>query len=65
MYLIIKHDFDNMENRAPWYTTIIGYVENELDADVWIKSQNNKKYKGWDSKMYPYYTKEKIERVCI
>lgn len=65
MYLIVKHDFDNMENHEPWYTTIIGYAEDETDADMWMNSQNDKQYKGWDGRMYPYYTKEKIEKVCV
>lgn len=65
MYLIIKHDFDNMENYNPDYTTVIGYIKDELDANAWIESQNDKQYKGWDGAMYPYYTKEKIEKISI
>lgn len=65
MYLIIKHDFDNMENHNPDYTTVIGYIKDELDADAWMKSQNHKHYKGWDGKMYPYYTMQKIEKIDI
>lgn len=65
MYLIIKHDFDNMENHNPYYTTIIGYIKDELDADVYCMSQNYEQYKGWDGKLYPYYTKQKIEKIDI
>lgn len=63
MYLIVKHDFDNMENYNPDYTTIIGYIKDELDADTWIKSQNDKQYRGYDGEMYPYYTKENIKKI--
>lgn len=63
MYLIIKHDFDNLENYNPHYTTIVGYIEGELDADIWIQKQDKEQYKGWNGEMYPYYTKHKIEEL--
>ena len=65
MYLIVKHDFDILENHNSEYTTIIGYVENELYADVWIGSRHDKQYRGWNGQMYPYYTKHKIKRIYI
>jgi hypothetical protein len=67
MFLIIKHGFDSMENElgSARYTSIIGCIENELDADAWIASQDIQQYKGWDGNMYPYYTKKKVERVNI
>lgn len=66
MYLIVKHSFDSLENYDPEYTEVIGYIKDELDADSWIKSQDDKKqYKGWNGKMYPYYTKQKIEKITL
>ena len=66
MYLIVKHSFDSLENYDPEYTEVIGYIEDELDADAWIESQGNKEqYKGWDGMMYPYYTKQKIEEIAL
>lgn len=65
MYLIIRHDFDNMENRYPERTKIIGYIKDGLDADAWCMSQNYEQYRGWDGKLYPYYTKQKIEKINI
>lgn len=65
MYLIVKHDFDNMENYNPERITIIGYIKDGLDADAWCMSQNYEQYKNWNEKTYPYYTKHKIEKIDI
>ena len=65
MYLIVKHDFDIMENHNPERAIIIGYIENELDADTWCMSQNYGQYKDSDGKTYPYYTRHKIEKINI
>lgn len=66
MYLIIKHNFDNMENHNPEYTELVGYIKDELDADAWIESQGDiELYKGWNGMMYPYYTKQKIKKIEI
>ena len=43
MYLIVKHSFDSLENYDPEYTEVIGYIKDELGADSWIKSQDDKK----------------------
>lgn len=53
MYLIIKHDFDNMENHDPWLQEIVGYVEDEISAIRWINeiTKSLKQYKGWDGSM--------------
>lgn len=63
MYIVIKHDFDNMENYTPHISKVVGYIRNKVRADAWIKSQNDKQYKGWDEKIYPYYTKEKVRKL--
>ncbi|MBE6803251.1 MAG: hypothetical protein E7530_10310 [Ruminococcaceae bacterium] len=65
MFLIIKHLFDNMENREPYEYEIVGYVEDETSANNWIAqhSKDIKLYKGYDGKTYPYYTKKRIEKL--
>lgn len=67
MYIIQKHGFDNMENRNPWYTDIIGYIDtdDEETAKKYVegKTENAKKYKGWDGKMYPYFTYTALEKL--
>lgn len=65
MYLIIKHDFDNMENHEPWLQEIVGYVEDELSAIRWINetTKSLRQYKGWDGSMYPYYEKRFVEKI--
>lgn len=66
MFVIIQHDFDNMENYTPHFESVIGYIKDELDADAWIEAQkDNVKYKGYDGKMYPRYTKQKIEKIAL
>ena len=66
IYLIVRHDFNEMENRNPYEITNIGYIEDELDADKWIESHNDKELgKSWGKVIYPYYTKEKIEKINI
>lgn len=66
-YLIIKHTFNNMENTYPDESEIVGYVENEQDADKWIESNVKQLniYKGWDGCTYPYYTKELVKKLHI
>lgn len=62
MYVIVEHNFDNMATRNPEYSKVIGYIDNESDADAWIKSSNyNTKYTGWNKIAYPFYTKIEVE----
>ncbi len=65
MYLIIKHDFDNMENKDPWFNEIVGYTEDEIGAIKYINEiiKDIKQYSGYDGSMYPYYTKRYIEKL--
>lgn len=65
MYIIIKHDFDNMENQEPWFQEIVGYVDDEVSAIKWINDtiKDLRQYKGWDGGMYPYYEKKFIEKL--
>lgn len=67
MYVIEKHGFDNMENRNPWYSEIVGVVN--IDDEEAVKeytermTRDAKKYKGWDKKEYPYYTYKPIAEI--
>ena len=65
MYLIIKHDFDNMENHDPWFQEIVGYVDDEVSAIKWINetTKDLRQYKGCDGGIYPYYEKKFIEKL--
>lgn len=65
MYLIIKNDFDNLENHNPYVENIVGYVEDENSAIQWINGimEKIKQYKGYDGGTYPYYEKRHIEKL--
>ena len=68
IFLIIKHDFDNLENNSAQahIKQIIGYVESEEQAKVEIEILEIKphySFRGWDGNMYPYWTIEKIEHA--
>jgi len=65
MYIVIEHNFDNMENHNPNYSNIVGYVEDETSAIKWIeeKKQNINQHKGWDGEMYPYFDYKFIKKL--
>ena len=65
MYLIIKHDFDNIENQHPWFEEIIGYVDDEISAIQWINAirKDLHQYKGYDGSTYPWYEKRYVEKL--
>lgn len=58
IWLIIKYDFDNIENHRgeAMRETIIGYYDNYDNAVNFIQSSKQEKiYKGWDNNEYPWY----------
>lgn len=62
VYLIIRKDFDNYENRNPIKETIVGYIKNEVKAQNTVSELNeNPTYKGWDNKDYPQFYYIKVE----
>ena len=76
IYLIIKHDFDNLENRDAHEISHYGYIESEELAKEFIENYNSsalyssnnvwcKKYKGWDKKIYPYLSYKEIEKIAF
>lgn len=69
MYLIKKVEFDSLENRIndAIVTTIVGVIDGgEEEAQKWINEHERSienKYRGWDNKYYPYFTKEPVENL--
>lgn len=65
MYIIIEHNFDNMENNYPNSSNIVGYVEDEINASKWIenKMKDIKQHEGWDGDVYPYFSYIKAEKL--
>ena len=67
VYLIIRLDFDNLENSTALaeYSTFLGYKITEKEALEYIKEQetNIKKYKSWDNDIYPKYKIKKVEEI--
>lgn len=65
MYIIIEHNFDNMENHYPNSSNIVGYIEDEINVSKWIKNKMKgiKQHKGWDGNMYPYFDYMKVEKI--
>lgn len=65
MFVIIRHDFDSLENQIGKAKTsaIVGVINTESQdiVDEWIRDNDKllSKYKGWDNVEYPYYTAEK------
>lgn len=68
IYLIIRKDFDNLENRDTDRYDILGYAETMEHATAIVKSLaiSEAKYKGWDfsltKKEYPQFFVKPIEK---
>lgn len=68
MNIIIKVDFDNLENSSSdaIYTEIIGYVETIEDAEFIINQLDAvEKYKGWNNISYPYFKYKEIKKLEV
>lgn len=65
MVIAIKHGFDSLENHNPHYSSVLGYTQNEDEAKDWIirRTMKDKKFKGYDGKIYPYYTTQTISEL--
>lgn len=62
IFVIIRKDFDNLENHNPITETIYGYVTNEIKAQSIVDSLNKQStYTGWDNMMYPIFRYVKVE----
>ena len=64
IYLIIRKDFDNLENRDTDRYDILGYAETMEHATAIVKSLaiSEPKYKGWDKNEYPQFSIKPIEK---
>lgn len=64
IYLIIKHDFDNLENHQPHYEEILGYAETLSGATASVKTLEitTPKYKGWDKETYPKFAIKPVSK---
>ncbi len=71
MFLIIKHDFDTMENEigSAKKSSIIGVLDSDSQSQVdgWIADHDKllEKYDGWDNSKYPYYTFQPVEILHV
>ena len=68
VYLIIRKDFDNLENRDAEKYDILGYAESVEHATAIVKALeiSEPKYKGWDfswtKKEYPQFSIKVIHK---
>lgn len=68
IYLIIRKDFDNLENHDAERYDILGYAETLEHATAIVKALeiSEPKYKGWDfgftNRLYPQFSIKPIEK---
>jgi len=81
IYVIIRHDFDQVENREPVSTRVEGYMENEEDVVEYVEDFNNSdiyyvcncKYfrtiteysKLYSRNKFPYLTYQGINKIIL
>ncbi len=76
IYLIMIHEFDNLENRDGKEVSPYGYMKDEELTIEFINHYNSsilyskdgtwyRKYQGWDNNTYPYLSYEKINEVSF
>lgn len=65
--LIIKVEFDNMENHNPIYEDILGFASTELEAAIEIGKLEKQctKRKCWDGYYYPQFKTKRISKVKV
>lgn len=63
IWFITKLDFDNMENKDPVRSKIVGYAPSQVEAEDWISKQKSGFYKGWDGNRYPQWKITPLEPV--
>lgn len=59
--LLVKTDFDNMENHNPWYNTDIAVFTSKEKLEEWLISNKPKEYRGWDKEYYPKFKEVEID----
>lgn len=67
MIIIVKLDFDSLENHLPYHYSFVGYAEDEKTADKWIEENDKRlyKFKGWNGRVYPAYVKIPVEKISL
>lgn len=65
IFLIIQHDFDNMENSNSMAreSKILGYTTSREEATEVIKPLKKNTYKGWNGESYPFYQIQETEAM--
>ena len=65
IYLVVLHDFDNMENTLckAQANTIVGWSMDPDMAQDWINQQSPVRFKGWDGVTYPYWTISEVSEL--
>ncbi len=64
---LIKQGFDSLENREPWYESVLGVFIDSPDKNRYVKVQEYLStltytpYSGYDHEIYPKFRIEKIE----
>ncbi len=66
IYIIIRKDFDNMENREPYLNKILGYTKSVHEAckliTLFVETDEKEKanYKGYNDEVYPKYSFQEV-----
>ena len=74
VYLMMIHEFDNLENRNAEKISPYGYMEDEDLTIEFINHYNSsilyskdetwyRKYQGWDHNTYPYLSYQEISKI--
>jgi hypothetical protein len=65
LFVIIKHEFDSMENRNPWVDEVVAVAGDALEATRTIQALQlgTKTFQGWDGKTYPSWSYQEIPDV--
>jgi hypothetical protein len=65
LFVIIKHEFDSMENRNPWVDEVVAVAGSALEATRTIQALQlgTKTFQGWDGKTYPSWSYQEIPDV--
>lgn len=66
IFLITRHDFDDLENHNPKYSKVEGFAGSRDAADKFVQDRDVQAthYQGYDGTIYPTWTVTPIERVA-
>lgn len=61
-FLLVRIDFDSLENRHPKSETPIGFFTTNKKIDEYLEKERKKPtYKGWDGEKYPQFHIKEIK----